>query len=502
MQTLRRPGAAMGNQCMRAQVRPPSAMQLCQSYERHSQDGDARARPQQQQSRWEASTAESPAGDPASSSIWQFVAREEVQALGEIVKTWSRGTTDGFTARRHLQMRVLRNQCPIVSSAPGSSGQRGPNPGPATQVQSSAGDDGTSAAAQPAAAGRASAALASRLRGASQGQVRMPSQAWPAASGRTVLADATSPNSLFALMAPFFAGVAGSELGSQHEVHSLVDAVFGVRLFEEARGLAMRELGLDGLCALPDEVSASFREKATGILEASRQGTDQQAITARLDIVRLCFCTEILRHIHGPSRGLSSTLGLSRSAPAPAQQTSGLDGRRIPRDMAEVIARTMGSTTNMEMLFVMGGPRSPGSRMMLVGLSGSGPGMGAIHTIVPGGGLTIGGSSIRMEPSFLQDRVVVLLETLLMTEGLHLTGGGAGPVGLSAEEMDQQCPLSTRCGVDENCCPVCLENSEAGEEIRTMPCGHKLHRQCCEAWLRIADTCPMCRFQVPRQPPA
>jgi len=96
----------------------------------------------------------------------------------------------------------------------------------------------------------------------------------------------------------------------------------------------------------------------------------------------------------------------------------------------------------------------------------------------------------------------VLLETLLMTEGLHLTGGGAGPVGLSAEEMDQQCPLSTRCGVDENCCPVCLENSEAGEEIRTMPCGHKLHRQCCEAWLRIADTCPMCRFQVPRQPPA
>merc|ERR1712129_248452 len=86
-----------------------------------------------------------------------------------------------------------------------------------------------------------------------------------------------------------------------------------------------------------------------------------------------------------------------------------------------------------------------------------------------------GGPPFRLDPRFLQERVGALLEAMLV---------GRRPAGLTTEDMDTHCPVMPRpAEEEEGCCPICLEASNPGEEVRKLPCGHLFHRQCCEAWL-------------------
>jgi hypothetical protein len=46
---------------------------------------------------------------------------------------------------------------------------------------------------------------------------------------------------------------------------------------------------------------------------------------------------------------------------------------------------------------------------------------------------------------------------------------------------------------DDDCCPICLVEYAAGEEIRSLPCGHDFHKTCVDPWLLSSPTCPFCR---------
>ena len=46
-------------------------------------------------------------------------------------------------------------------------------------------------------------------------------------------------------------------------------------------------------------------------------------------------------------------------------------------------------------------------------------------------------------------------------------------------------------------CAVCLDEYEAGEALRTMPCAHGFHERCIFKWLRASRHCRLCRSTLP-----
>ncbi|CAN6372589.1 unnamed protein product [Urochloa humidicola] len=49
---------------------------------------------------------------------------------------------------------------------------------------------------------------------------------------------------------------------------------------------------------------------------------------------------------------------------------------------------------------------------------------------------------------------------------------------------------------EEEECAVCLESYEAGDAVRTMPCGHGFHDHCIFGWLAVSRLCPLCCFAL------
>lgn len=46
-------------------------------------------------------------------------------------------------------------------------------------------------------------------------------------------------------------------------------------------------------------------------------------------------------------------------------------------------------------------------------------------------------------------------------------------------------------------CPVCKEEYTVGEQVMKLPCNHRFHIDCLQPWLKMRNTCPVCRYALP-----
>jgi len=103
---------------------------------------------------------------------------------------------------------------------------------------------------------------------------------------------------------------------------------------------------------------------------------------------------------------------------------------------------------------------------------------------------------LRLEPLAPFDVDALGYEELLqLAEDL-----GSVPHRRATPEMLRQLPLfrwSGQLGDKSQCCVICQEAFQFGEDVRKLPCSHIYHRHCIDRWLTtggpISLQCPICK---------
>lgn len=76
---------------------------------------------------------------------------------------------------------------------------------------------------------------------------------------------------------------------------------------------------------------------------------------------------------------------------------------------------------------------------------------------------------------------------------------GPPPASKSFVETLPKISVDSELQKEANRCPVCLLDYELEEEVLKLPCKHIFHEECITTWLKQANTCCVCRHELPKQ---
>lgn len=75
---------------------------------------------------------------------------------------------------------------------------------------------------------------------------------------------------------------------------------------------------------------------------------------------------------------------------------------------------------------------------------------------------------------------------------------GTGPPPADSERITTLPKVIVSQELVDGCtdCAICQEKFTLGEEVRQLPCKHYYHFDCVEPWLKLHDSCPVCRLSL------
>lgn len=84
----------------------------------------------------------------------------------------------------------------------------------------------------------------------------------------------------------------------------------------------------------------------------------------------------------------------------------------------------------------------------------------------------------------------------LVEELTENDGTGPAPVPETEIKMIPTIKIKSSHLKEETNCPVCKEEFEIGGDVKELPCKHIYHAECIFPWLRLHNSCPVCRQQL------
>ena len=92
---------------------------------------------------------------------------------------------------------------------------------------------------------------------------------------------------------------------------------------------------------------------------------------------------------------------------------------------------------------------------------------------------------------YFEGNMDVLLEHLRTMDN---TRSGNPPASKETIEQLKSAIITEKSKYKE--CAVCKDNFNIGESIKILPCDHAYHDDCILPWLKLHNTCPICRFEL------
>jgi len=76
-------------------------------------------------------------------------------------------------------------------------------------------------------------------------------------------------------------------------------------------------------------------------------------------------------------------------------------------------------------------------------------------------------------------------------------GGGAPPASKEAVTKLKKVKITSKEIEEKAECSVCKDEYELDDEVKVMPCSHRFHIECIDPWLKLRNSCPVCRYELP-----